>query len=76
MFSYLCFEQVDRSGAYAARWVAKSLVKVSSTKRKESNLLQTQNNVLFQSGLCKRVLVQVAYAIGGEKQRRATKTKY
>merc|ERR1711988_983844 len=35
--------KVDRSGAYAARWVAKSLVK---------------------SGLAKRVLVQVAYAIG------------
>jgi S-adenosylmethionine synthetase len=35
--------KVDRSAAYAARWVAKSLVK---------------------SGLCKRVLVQVAYAIG------------
>jgi len=35
--------KVDRSGAYAARWVAKSLVK---------------------AGLCKRVLVQVAYAIG------------
>jgi len=38
--------KVDRSGAYAARWVAKSLVK---------------------SGLCKRVLVQVAYAIGVAK---------
>jgi len=35
--------KVDRSAAYAARWVAKSLV---------------------HSGLCKRVLVQVAYAIG------------
>ena len=35
--------KVDRSGAYAARWVAKSLVK---------------------AGLAKRVLVQVAYAIG------------
>ncbi|KAM9701287.1 S-adenosylmethionine synthase-like isoform 1-T1 [Menidia menidia] len=35
--------KVDRSGAYAARWVAKSLVK---------------------AGLCRRVLVQVAYAIG------------
>jgi S-adenosylmethionine synthetase len=35
--------KVDRSAAYAARWVAKSLV---------------------ASGLCKRVLVQVAYAIG------------
>lgn len=33
---------MDRSGAYAARWVAKSLVK---------------------AGLCKRCLVQVAYAI-------------
>merc|ERR1712178_560324 len=35
--------KVDRSAAYACRWVAKSLVK---------------------AGLCKRVLVQVAYAIG------------
>jgi S-adenosylmethionine synthetase len=34
---------VDRSAAYAARWVAKSLVK---------------------AGLCRRVLVQVSYAIG------------
>merc|ERR1711974_368761 len=38
--------KVDRSGAYAARWVAKSLVK---------------------AGLCARVLVQVAYAIGVAK---------
>merc|ERR1712151_395543 len=35
--------KVDRSAAYAARWVAKSLVK---------------------AGLCKRVIVQIAYAIG------------
>merc|ERR1712176_837623 len=35
--------KVDRSAAYAARWVAKSLVK---------------------AGLCKRVLVQLSYAIG------------
>jgi len=35
--------KVDRSGAYAARWIAKSLV---------------------AAGLCKRVLVQVSYAIG------------
>ncbi|KAE8285431.1 S-adenosylmethionine synthase isoform type-2 [Larimichthys crocea] len=35
--------KVDRSGAYAARWVAKSLVK---------------------AGLCRRVLVQISYAIG------------
>jgi S-adenosylmethionine synthetase len=34
---------VDRSGTYAARWVAKSLVK---------------------AGLCRRVLVQLSYAIG------------
>ncbi len=34
---------MDRSAAYAARWVAKSLVK---------------------AGLCKRVLVQISYAIG------------
>jgi S-adenosylmethionine synthetase len=38
--------KVDRSAAYAARWVAKSLVK---------------------AGLCKRCLVQVAYAIGVSK---------
>jgi len=38
--------KVDRSAAYAARWVAKSLVK---------------------AGLCHRVLVQVAYAIGVAK---------
>lgn len=36
-------EKVDRSAAYAARWVAKSLV---------------------AAGLCKRVLVQLSYAIG------------
>ncbi|XP_063690857.1 S-adenosylmethionine synthase-like isoform X2 [Bolinopsis microptera] len=35
--------KVDRSAAYAARWVAKSLVK---------------------AGVCRRVLVQVSYAIG------------
>ncbi|XP_028661226.1 methionine adenosyltransferase II, alpha-like [Erpetoichthys calabaricus] len=35
--------KVDRSGAYAARWVAKSLVK---------------------AGLCKRILIQLSYAIG------------
>ena len=39
----LCFPQVDRSAAYAARWVAKSIV---------------------AAGLAKRVIVQVAYAIG------------
>jgi len=38
--------KVDRSAAYAARWVAKSLVK---------------------AGLCKRVLVQLSYAIGVAK---------
>merc|ERR1712055_300555 len=42
-FSGKDFSKVDRSAAYAARWVAKSLVK---------------------SGLCKRCLVQVSYAIG------------
>merc|ERR1711893_529739 len=35
--------KVDRSAAYAARWVAKNIVK---------------------AGLCRRVLVQVSYAIG------------
>lgn len=42
-FSGKDFTKVDRSAAYAARWVAKSLVKAD---------------------LCKRCLVQVAYAIG------------
>lgn len=42
-FSGKDFTKVDRSAAYAARWVAKSLVK---------------------AGLCKRVLVQISYAIG------------
>jgi len=42
-FSGKDFSKVDRSAAYAARWVAKSLVK---------------------AGLCKRCLVQIAYAIG------------
>jgi S-adenosylmethionine synthetase len=42
-FSGKDFTKVDRSAAYAARWVAKSLVK---------------------SGICKRCLVQVSYAIG------------
>uniref|UniRef100_H2Y523 S-adenosylmethionine synthase n=1 Tax=Ciona savignyi TaxID=51511 RepID=H2Y523_CIOSA len=37
------FPKVDRSAAYAARWVAKSFIK---------------------AGICKRVLVQVSYAIG------------
>jgi S-adenosylmethionine synthetase len=45
-FSGKDFSKVDRSAAYAARWVAKSLVK---------------------SGLCRRVLVQVSYAIGVAK---------
>ncbi|ESO00701.1 hypothetical protein HELRODRAFT_185764 [Helobdella robusta] len=45
-FSGKDFSKVDRSAAYAARWVAKSLVK---------------------AGLCKRVLVQVSYAIGVAK---------
>ncbi|KAM0686550.1 S-adenosylmethionine synthase isoform type-2 [Conglomerata obtusa] len=35
--------KVDRSGAYAARWIAKSLV---------------------ASGICRRVLIQISYAIG------------
>lgn len=42
-FSGKDYTKVDRSAAYAARWVAKSLVK---------------------AGLCKRVLVQLSYAIG------------
>lgn len=41
-FSGKDFSKVDRSAAYASRWVAKSLVK---------------------AGLCRRVLVQVSYAI-------------
>lgn len=42
-FSGKDYTKVDRSAAYASRWVAKSLVK---------------------AGLCKRVLVQISYAIG------------
>ena len=42
-FSGKDFSKVDRSAAYAARWVAKSMVK---------------------AGLCKRILVQISYAIG------------
>jgi len=42
-FSGKDFSKVDRSAAYAARWVAKSLV---------------------AANLCRRVLVQVSYAIG------------
>ncbi|OON22691.1 methionine adenosyltransferase [Opisthorchis viverrini] len=42
-FSGKDYSKVDRSAAYAARWVAKSLVK---------------------AGLCRRVLVQLSYAIG------------
>lgn len=42
-FSGKDFSKVDRSAAYAARWVAKSLIKAD---------------------LCKRVLVQISYAIG------------
>jgi len=42
-FSGKDYTKVDRSAAYAARWVAKSLVK---------------------AGLCRRVLVQISYAIG------------
>lgn len=45
-FSGKDWSKVDRSAAYAARWVAKSLVK---------------------AGLCKRVLVQLSYAIGISK---------
>ncbi|XP_032396620.1 S-adenosylmethionine synthase [Etheostoma spectabile] len=45
-FSGKDFSKVDRSAAYAARWVAKSLV---------------------QAKLCRRVLVQVSYAIGVAK---------
>jgi len=42
-FSGKDFSKVDRSAAYLARWVAKSLV---------------------AAGLCRRVLVQLSYAIG------------
>lgn len=42
-FSGKDYSKVDRSAAYAARWIAKSLVK---------------------AGLCRRVLVQLSYAIG------------
>lgn len=42
-FSGKDWSKVDRSGAYMARWIAKSLV---------------------SSGICKRVLIQISYAIG------------
>jgi len=42
-FSGKDYSKVDRSAAYAARWVAKSLI---------------------TNGLCRRVLVQLSYAIG------------
>lgn len=42
-FSGKDWTKVDRSGAYAARWIAKSLV---------------------HAGICKRVLIQLSYAIG------------
>jgi S-adenosylmethionine synthetase len=45
-FSGKDYTKVDRSAAYAARWIAKSLV---------------------HSNLCKRVLVQLSYAIGVAK---------
>jgi len=45
-FSGKDFSKVDRSAAYAARWVSKSMVK---------------------AGLCRRILVQVSYAIGVAK---------
>merc|ERR1712004_873527 len=45
-FSGKDFSKVDRSAAYACRWVAKSMVK---------------------AGLCRRILVQVSYAIGVAK---------
>lgn len=45
-FSGKDFTKVDRSAAYAARWVAKSLVKAE---------------------LCRRVMVQISYAIGVAK---------
>jgi len=45
-FSGKDFSKVDRSAAYASRWVAKSMVK---------------------AGLCRRILVQVSYAIGVAK---------
>lgn len=45
-FSGKDFSKVDRSGAYAARWIAKSLV---------------------SAGLCRRVLIQLSYAIGISK---------
>lgn len=54
-FSGKDFSKVDRSAAYAARWVAKSLVK---------------------AGLCKRVLVQLSYAIGVAKPLSVYLTSY
>ena len=49
------FFQVDRSGAYAVRWIAKSLVAAK---------------------LCRRVLVQVSYAIGIAKPLSVTVFSY
>jgi len=54
-FSGKDFSKVDRSAAYAARWVAKSLVK---------------------AGLCRRVLVQLSYAIGIAKPLAITVDSY
>lgn len=42
-FSGKDWSKVDRSGAYAARWISKSLVK---------------------AGICKRISIQISYAIG------------
>merc|ERR1711962_1493377 len=54
-FSGKDYTKVDRSAAYAARWVAKSIVK---------------------AGPCKRVLVQVSYAIGVPEPVSITVTDY
>lgn len=43
LYLFVVLSQVDRSAAYAARWIAKSLVAAK---------------------LCRRVLVQISYAIG------------
>jgi len=50
-FSGKDFSKVDRSGAYAARWVAKSLVKSGLCRRV---LVQVQLHILYQQINCCR----------------------
>lgn len=50
--------KVDRSGAYAARWVAKSLVKAGVCRR---CLVQVNDET---DSVCQRLPLKVSYAIG------------